>query len=260
MKTAALAKGATAVGAILDIDQLRSNYIIVLSINGINHFEVVQNITDTTAYLFDPDLGNIEMTMDKFNELYTGYALVISNGTIQINGTLLTDYEMQNIKALAYKVRKTVTKVWVPGYYYKAGKRWVDTSYSIPIPYLVFVRGYWIHWGPFYWYVFPHPELRVKWVKINRGYWKTIWKYKPGYWTKRTTFEVVKKYNWENEKHILAGASKVGFYLWASVAVTAYTGPGGLSVIVGGVNPLFLGGIQEVQDYWNNPAWVYETE
>jgi hypothetical protein len=255
LKTAALAKGATAVGAILDIDQLRSNYIIVLSINGINHFVVVQNITDTTAYLFDPDLGNIEMTMDKFNELYTGYALVISNGTIQINGTLLTDYEMQNIKALAYKVRKTVTKVWVPGYYYKAGKQWVDTSYYKLKIYLVWVNGYWAHWGPFYWYVFPHPELRVKLVKINRGYWQTVWKYKPGYWTKRTTFEVVHTLN----------VKKVGNTVISGIE--AFVG-GGLMIVGGLTSPTIVGagvGIagfglatNGIRNLWNDdePAWI----
>lgn len=53
LKTAAEAKGATAIGARLTIDQLKTNYMVVLSINGTTHFEVIQNITDTTVYLFD---------------------------------------------------------------------------------------------------------------------------------------------------------------------------------------------------------------
>ncbi|OEC84531.1 hypothetical protein A9507_01865 [Methanobacterium sp. A39] len=79
LKTAALAKGATAIGVRLTVDQLETNYMVVLSINGVNHFEVVQNmekseifpvenhrfsnITNTTVYLFDHNLGNIEMTL-----------------------------------------------------------------------------------------------------------------------------------------------------------------------------------------------------
>ncbi|WP_286473733.1 hypothetical protein [Methanobacterium sp. CWC-01] len=39
------------------------------------------------------------MARDKFNELYTGVALII-NGQAPVNATLLTDDEMRNIKTL----------------------------------------------------------------------------------------------------------------------------------------------------------------
>ncbi|MBU4535232.1 MAG: hypothetical protein KKF16_05305 [Euryarchaeota archaeon] len=207
LKTAAESKGLNAVGATLPIDQLKTNYLVVLSINGINHFQIVLNITDTTVYLFDPNLGNIEMTLEKFNELYTGYVLVVSNGTIQLNGTLLTDYEMQNIKALAYKVKKTTTKSYIPGYYYPVGREWIDTSYSVPRISLVYVPGYWRSWGPISWYVFPRVEIRVKWIKVNRGYWKTIYKYKPGQWVKKTSFEGVYRLN---PKRVYVAVESIG--------------------------------------------------
>jgi trimeric autotransporter adhesin len=54
MKTAAQNKGATAIGAKLTIDQLKPNYIVVLTINNVKHFEVVQNIINTTIYLLTP--------------------------------------------------------------------------------------------------------------------------------------------------------------------------------------------------------------
>ncbi|EKQ55006.1 MAG: parallel beta-helix repeat (two copies) [Methanobacterium sp. Maddingley MBC34] len=67
------------------------------------------------------------------------------------------------------------------------------------------------------------------------------------------------KYNWENEQHIAAGAGKIGFYLFATVAIGTFGGPyGAAGVLVGGFYPLFIGGMQEIQEYWNNPVWIPE--
>ena len=256
LKTAAQAKGATAIGARLTTDQLKTNYMVVLSINGVNHFEVVLNITDTTVYLFDPNLGNIEMTLDNFNELYTGVALLI-NDQAPANATILTDEEMQNIKALAYKVKKTVTKVWVPGYYYKAGVKWVDTSYYVPRLSLVWVNGYWAHWGPFSWYVFPHPELRLTFKKINRGYWQTIWKYKPGYWTKRTTFEVVHTINPKKVESAFYGATGIVLggvgVIYGALSSPFDDGKAGLAIGMG-LYGIWSGGRELI--YNKDPLWT----
>lgn len=66
-------------------------------------------------------------------------------------------------------------------------------------------------------------------------------------------------YNWENEQHIAIGAGKIGIYLWASVVMGTFSGPyGAAGVLVGGYYHLFIGGMQEIQDYWNNPAWIPE--
>ena len=121
--------------------------MVVLSINGNNHFEVIQNITDTTVYLFDPNLGNIEMTRDKFNELYTGIALII-NEQAPTNATLLTDDEMRDIKAMWHKVKirhgmnPTLRNSWLEKNIYS----------TIPIIHVKWVSVY--RWGP-----------------INIGYW-----------------------------------------------------------------------------------------
>ena len=87
LKTAAQSKGVNAVGARLTIDQLQPNYLVVLDIDGTKHFEIIRNITNTTVYLFDPNLGDLEMTREKFNTLYTGVALII-NGQAPANATL----------------------------------------------------------------------------------------------------------------------------------------------------------------------------
>jgi hypothetical protein len=169
LKEVTLVKGATtAIGARLTIDQLRANYLVVLSIDGDNHFEVIQNITDTTVYLFDPNLGNIEMTRDKFNELYTGIALII-NEQAPTNATLLTDDEMRDIKANGYwqKVEHTY---WLPGYIYYT-YHYVSFTVTVPYFYTVWVPSYKL-WG-----LIPipgHNELRIGICTVNYGYWIPI--------------------------------------------------------------------------------------
>ena len=46
LKQAALNKGVTAIGARLSIDQLQPNYLVVLNIDGTQHFEIIRNITN----------------------------------------------------------------------------------------------------------------------------------------------------------------------------------------------------------------------
>jgi ABC-type bacteriocin/lantibiotic exporter with double-glycine peptidase domain len=50
LKTAAQAKGATEIGVRLTTSQLQTNNIVVLSINGVNHFEVVQNMEKSLIF------------------------------------------------------------------------------------------------------------------------------------------------------------------------------------------------------------------
>ncbi|EKQ53243.1 MAG: parallel beta-helix repeat (two copies) [Methanobacterium sp. Maddingley MBC34] len=95
--------GLTAKGFIInDTSQLKTDYIVVLNINGVYHYNIIRNITNTTVYLTDPNLGDIEMSLDKFKELFTGYVLVVANGTIQINATNMTEQQMKNIKAMSH--------------------------------------------------------------------------------------------------------------------------------------------------------------
>nr|WP_287682180.1 hypothetical protein [Methanobacterium sp.] len=71
-------------------------------------------MTNNTVYLFDPNLGYIEMSLDKLNELYMGVALII-NGQAPANATILTDDEMRNIKAKFHWEKVEHTR-WIPGY------------------------------------------------------------------------------------------------------------------------------------------------
>jgi len=113
LKQAAIDKGfLNTKGYKLTTDQLQANYIVVLKINGNYHYNIIRSITNDTLYLTDPNLGNIEMNITQFNELFisnttdlTGYVLIVANGTIEVNGTELNDTEMQDIKAMAYTVK-----------------------------------------------------------------------------------------------------------------------------------------------------------
>ncbi len=95
---AAQDEGLTVEGLELPVDQLEPGNIVYLTINGVGHYSVITNITNTIVYLADSDFGNINMTLADFTAEYNGYALVITNGTPLSNGTILTTGEMQNIK------------------------------------------------------------------------------------------------------------------------------------------------------------------
>jgi parallel beta-helix repeat protein len=101
---AAQSKGLNAIGMLLSVDQLKPNYIVLLiTANGL-HYSVITRITNDTVYLADSSFGNINMTLEDFTAIYSGYALIITNNSTNnstnntINGTLLTNEQMQNIK------------------------------------------------------------------------------------------------------------------------------------------------------------------
>ena len=97
---AAQSKGLNATGMLLSVDQLKPNYIVLLiTANGL-HYSVITNITNTTVYLADSSFGNINITLEDFTAIYSGYALIITNNSTNstVNGTVLTNEQMQNIK------------------------------------------------------------------------------------------------------------------------------------------------------------------
>ncbi len=191
LKTAALAKGATAIGARLTIDQLKTNYMVVLSINGVDHFEVVRNITNSTVYLFDPNLGNIEMTRDKFNELYTGIALII-NDQAPANATILTDDEMRNIKASGYKTVKIGAWYEPPRIYYTVRK--VYHTRTIRYITLDWISIY--DWGPihigFWWPTLHAQTIRYCTYQLVRHY--ILGKWHPIYVRRMMSDETARKH------------------------------------------------------------------
>jgi len=94
-------KGLNAVGMKLSIDDLKPNNIVFITVNGGPHYSVVREVTNESVKLADPSLGNIEMSREKFDEVYSGNALVISdsNNSTQVNGTTnqTNNQENQNV-------------------------------------------------------------------------------------------------------------------------------------------------------------------
>ena len=143
LKKAANDKGINAFGYELSIGQLKPDYIVVLKINGYNHFEVIQNINSDKVTLFDPNLGIVQMNLTTFNEIYTGYALVL-NETIP-SAVQLTDDQISNIRGLWHTVR-TVGWRWHPGHWATYTK-----VINVSIPYPVLIWSYhhgWNIWTP----------------------------------------------------------------------------------------------------------------
>jgi len=123
---AARSKGLSAAGMKLSTDELRPNNIIHVIKDGTPHYSVVREVTENSVKLADPSIGNIEMTREKFNEIYSGYALVITNPNmeapdISVNETsnntdavsvqpeTLADEEMESIKGQQLSVSASVT-------------------------------------------------------------------------------------------------------------------------------------------------------
>ncbi|HEX3013556.1 MAG TPA: cysteine peptidase family C39 domain-containing protein [Methanobacterium sp.] len=125
---AAQAEGLFVEGKNLSVNQLESGNIVYLTV-GEGHYSAIKNITNTTVYLADPVLGNINMTLEDFNAIYSGNALVITNDTnnTQLDmGTVLTDEETQNIKGVGW-VSTLLGKAWY--YINKYGKVVIEATW-----------------------------------------------------------------------------------------------------------------------------------
>jgi len=106
----------------LRVDELRPNMIVHVIKDGTPHYSVVKEITNEIVRLADPSLGNIELTREKFNEIYTGNALVMEAPGVSVNETsanntdavsaqpeTLADEEMESIKGQQLSVSAPVT-------------------------------------------------------------------------------------------------------------------------------------------------------
>jgi predicted double-glycine peptidase len=75
---AAIKKGLNARGMRIQAENLDSNNIVFLNIDGKYHYSVISQINENTIILSDPALGKIELTKNYFFKIYSGNALVIS--------------------------------------------------------------------------------------------------------------------------------------------------------------------------------------
>ncbi|MEG3224093.1 MAG: hypothetical protein BME94_00860 [Methanobacteriales archaeon Met13] len=63
----------------LCLNELKTSDIVFITVDGGPHYSVVREMTNESVKLSDPSLGNIEMTREKFNEVYSENALVVSD-------------------------------------------------------------------------------------------------------------------------------------------------------------------------------------
>ena len=87
LSEAAKAKGLSATGMKLSVDDLKPNNIVHIILDGEGHYSVVREITNESVKLADPSLGNIELSREKFSEIYTGNSLVVSDPNVQAQET-----------------------------------------------------------------------------------------------------------------------------------------------------------------------------
>jgi parallel beta-helix repeat protein len=228
LKHAANAKGINAYGYELTVEQLQTNYIVVLKINGYNHFDVIQNITNDTVTLFDPNLGIIQMNLTTFNELYTGYAFVLNE---EIPGAVqLTDNEMSGIKGLWHTVR-TIKWRWHP-----AEWRYYTIVIDRYIPYPVIRWSYfpgWTIWTPWgnrvvgnFWYpsgiTIHYYHLYIK---------HKIWYYVPGYFESYVAYvreAEQKDINYKNFIGATATLASAGYFGVETVGTSLISGVGSI--------------------------------
>lgn len=88
-------------GMIVPVDQLQANNIVLLTMAGLYHFSVITNITNGTVFLADSAFGNINMSIENFTAMYSGYVIVITNTSTNnvTNSTPLSMGDLQTIKA-----------------------------------------------------------------------------------------------------------------------------------------------------------------
>lgn len=134
------------------------------------------------SFLFDPNLGLIEMNIEKFNEIYTGTALII-NDIVSSDTILLNDDELRNIKAKGWRLEY----YYQPGYFYldyyylDFGGTWIPYVYwdwnvwqfrwssyyldfgGVWVPYLRYVPGYYV---PYYSYVPDAPGIYANTIVV----------------------------------------------------------------------------------------------
>ena len=75
---AAIKKGLNARGMRIHAENLDSDNIVFLNIDGKCHYSVINQINENTVILSDPALGKIELTKNYFFKIYSGNALIIS--------------------------------------------------------------------------------------------------------------------------------------------------------------------------------------
>ncbi|MFB2622944.1 cysteine peptidase family C39 domain-containing protein [Methanothermobacter marburgensis] len=94
----------------LNITELRGNMIAYTVSDGKGHYTLIREVTSNTVKLADPTQGNIEIPLEEFQKIYTGYTLTTTNQTETTENTTQTENqtnpEKPNRNRAPYKHRK----------------------------------------------------------------------------------------------------------------------------------------------------------
>ncbi|HEX3014109.1 MAG TPA: cysteine peptidase family C39 domain-containing protein [Methanobacterium sp.] len=122
---AAQVKGLKATGMKLFINELKKNDIVFLNTAEAAHYSVVKEVTNESVKLSDPSLGNIEMSREGFEKVYSENVLVIINPNALIvnlsssteNGTSKSSTDLRVGKTLENDEMQSIK-----------GKDWIDDA------------------------------------------------------------------------------------------------------------------------------------
>lgn len=160
------------------------------------------------------------MTLSKFNELYTGVALLI-NQQAPTNATLLTDDEMRNIKGNWH------TEIRLHAVWHHPWIQWVPYKIHINV-WIPYITLRWVSiydWGPIHIGYFL-PQIRFYHLQYSR--WIKIPIYHRGYWTYYTTTKrVPDPWDIKPRKALEIGA-KIG-----GITVASFTCAAAVATIIG---------------------------
>jgi len=180
LKNASESKGIPLNAYNVTSDKLSIDNIVLLKINGYNHFELILNITNETITLFDPNLGILTMNWTKFEELYMGIVLVV-NGTLT-NCTPLSISVMKEIKGLWHYEWRTTYRYHPPKIYWRS----IKVSYPCISVKVVWKTG---------WFGVKYPTLQTK-VTWKYYYIKVPYVKNAG-WLEKIRYRV-KVYDWKD--------------------------------------------------------------
>ena len=150
----------SAVGVEIDTGKLKENTIVHLNINGNEHWTVLSKLTQTHAFLADSTMGNVNLSLDEFNSIFTQKAIILSaNSQNDLNKEIIGNQirildKKQALSIFAKGMKKKVIgykTVWKYGMIAKYGwvLRPVVSKGHVSFCQWKYVKGTYYVWGKY---------------------------------------------------------------------------------------------------------------
>ena len=150
----------SAVGVEIDTGKLKENTIVHLNINGNEHWTVLLKLTETHAFLADSTMGNVNLSLDEFNSIFTQRAIILStNSQNDLNKEMIGNQirildKKQALSIFAKGMKKKVIgykTVWKYGMIAKYGwvLRPVVSKGHVSFSQWKYVKGTYYVWGKY---------------------------------------------------------------------------------------------------------------